>query len=352
MPVNLDDLQSIHNIDSAGMLECVHTFPQQLEDALNITRDWKINTYNPINIVILGLGGSAIGGDLLRAYLLHQARIPIQVCRDYNIPEFVNNNSLVLVPSYSGNTEETLSAYEQARGKGAHLIAYSTGGLLQQKAERDGISHFKIPAGYQPRAALGYAFVSLLITLQKMQIIVNQDEVLQETLQVLKDLQNAWQPVITAEQNLPKTLAQQLLGKIPVIYGSQDETAVIAYRWRCQFNENSKVLVSHHYFPELNHNEIVGWSGIRENYERLAVIFLRYPDDYMRITKRIELTKEFIAGKAPVEEIFAWGKSRLAKMFSLIYLGDLTSVYLAVLQGIDPTPVKVINWLKGELAKI
>ncbi len=302
------------------------------------------------NIVVTGLGGSAIGGDILRTYALSQARIPVLVNRDYDLPGFVDSNSLVLVVSYSGNTEETLSAYRQAGQKGAAVIAVTSGGKLADMADNDGAAVVQVPGGLSPRAATGYLFAPLALILAEIGIMPGAANDLEETIRILRDVRQAIHPGV--DDNQARMMARELKGNLPLIWGTTAHSEVAALRWKTQINENAKCPVFYNVFPELNHNEIVGFEEPKHILDHLVVIILRDSGDHERVQKRIEISKGIIADKVKkVMEVETRGESFLAKFYSLAYIGDYTSFYLALEYGINPTPVDTIDYLKSELAR-
>lgn len=350
----LDDLKGLKKIDKSGMIEAIKNMPENFEEAKRLTEEFMkgIRIRNILNVVITGLGGSAIGGDLVRMFIARKATIPVIVNRDYFLPAFADQNTLVIVSSYSGNTEETLSAYDDARLKGSRLIAITTGGKLKEKALEDGIPVLTIPPGLSPRAALGYSFIPLLIIIERLGIIpggVSRE--IEDAIKIMKEARGRFSPEVPEAENPAKGLARQFHKKLPIIYGSSGTTEIIAMRWKGQINENSKAPAYFNTFPELNHNEIVGWDGPEEILKGFQVVILRDEGDYERVQKRIEITREIINNKGgEVLEVWSEGGTCLARMFYLIMLGDFASVYLAALYKKDPTPVNLIDLLKKRLS--
>lgn len=348
----LDHL-SLTSADPGEMGKTIEALPDHLQHAWRLAKKFPFPASRPHHLLITGMGGSAIGGDLLRALVQHEMKIPCLVWRDYGIPGWVNSRTLVLISSYSGETEEALSSYREARKRNALVIAFSSGGTLGEMARREGLPHFSLPTGIQPRAAIGYSFLPLYLCLQKMRLIGTRDAEIGETITLLEKLRRNWGMKVPGHKNRAKRLALLLQGKVPAVYGASQITGVVALRWKCQLNENSKIPAVWNLFPELSHNEIVGFSGPGPFFRDMAVVILRNPDDHPRVQARVNLTKEIMKKKIRiVEEVWAQGSSSLARMFSLLYLGDFVSLYLAFLQKEDPTPVRVITWLKKELAKI
>lgn len=327
--------------------------PEQFSDMLKMKLDLPAKYQkNYLNILVSGLGGSAIGGDILRSYAAAKAAIPLVVNRDYDIPAFVGPQSLVLAVSYSGNTEETLSAYQQANQAGADIIVVSSGGKLSSLAREDGNMVAELPGGLSPRAATGYLFSPLALILEQLGLVKGASADLMETVQVLTDLREEINPVVDSAHNIARQLAGEMKGRIPVIWGSSSHSEVAALRWKAQINENAKAPAYYNIFPELNHNEMVGFEAPADLISQLMIIILRDPGDHERVKKRIEISKEVIRPRvAKVMEVEARGQSFLARFYSLAYIGDYASFYLAQEYGINPTPVQVIDFLKAELAK-
>lgn len=349
---DLNCVEGLCRIDSTGMLAALEGLPLQCSEAYgNLTDQVELPDIEAIShIVVTGLGGSAIGGDLLRVYAADKISVPITVNRDYVLPGFVGPDTLVFAVSYSGNTEETLSAYEEARARGASVIAISTGGKLGEMAGRDGIPLVKIPSGCAPRAATGFLFIPTLGILQRLGMLPDLTGEITEMISFVRELRKKLRPETPVEDNQAKQIACKLYKKIPVIWGAAGTTEVVAQRWKGQMNENAKVPAYWNVFPELNHNEIVGFQFPREILEKIHVIILRDGRDHARVQKRIEITKDVIKDVVDgYTEVWASGEGALSRLFSLIYTGDYASVYLAALYGIDPGPVKVIDFLKREL---
>lgn len=324
-------------------------FSEMLKMKLNLPGQYKKDYQN---ILVSGLGGSAIGGDILRSYALSRAAIPVIVNRDYDIPAFVGSQSLVLAVSYSGNTEETLSAYQQAKRAGANIIVVSSGGQLASLARKDGNMLVGIPAGLSPRAATGYLFCPLALILEELGLLPGVSNDLAETSQVLADLREEINPAVDSTRNMARQLAAEMKGRIPIIWGSSGHSEVAALRWKAQINENAKAPAYYNVFPELNHNELVGFEAPGDLVSQLLIIILRDPGDHDRVKKRIAISQEVIKSRvAKVMEVEARGNSFLARFYSLVYIGDYASYYLALEYGINPTPVAVIDYLKAELNK-
>lgn len=352
--IDLNNSETVKAGDPGKMLEALWKLPEQCIEALNIGRKMEIPAeYSSVaNIVVTGLGGSAIGGDFLRIFAGSRATIPVIVNRDYNLPKFVDEKTLLFAVSYSGNTEETLNAYSQARDKGAKIIALTNGGKLRQLAEKDGYPVIVVPAGISPRAATGYLLIPTLAVLEKLGLLENLSKEIDEMITVIKNSREKLNPEVPVSKNPAKQLAQKLFNKLPVIWASGGNTEVVATRWKGQINENAKAPAYWNVFPELNHNEIVGFEEPAEMLKNLEIIILRDKDDHPRVKQRMDISQDIIKNiVSDITEIWSEGEGQLARMFSLTYTGDFVSVYLAVLYGIDPTPVKNIDYLKNKLAE-
>ena len=350
----LDDAKQRAQIDPKEMWSLIEAFPDHINATLQKVEKLFLppiaRTLASSSIVITGLGGSAISGDLVRAAVGGAIKLPLIVNRDYVLPPFVNASTLVIACSYSGNTEETLSVYARAKAAGADVVCITSGGLLAEMAERDSLPVISLPGGLPPRAALGYAFTTLLGVLRAKGIIPDMSGDIKEAVAVLRALREKYRPETPLADNPAKQLAAEMHDKIVVVYGSSAIMEAAAYRWRSQIAENAKTLAFHHALPEMNHNELVGWLNPQASLKNIGVIFLRDAKDHPQVQKRFDLTREVIEGKAGVvREIHSEGKSRLASILSLVYLGDFTSLYMAYLNRLDPTPVAVIDAFKSKL---
>lgn len=344
---------TIQRFDRSNMRQLLARFSSQIEEAVAIGKQARV----PIrgaeirSLVVSGLGGSAIGGDLLRSYLQGELEVPFVVNRHYSLPDFVGRNSLVIISSYSGGTEETIAAHREAKRRGAKVLCISSGGDTGKLAKKFHEPLIVIPKGYPPRAALGLSFFPLLVALRKIGLIGPRDGDIRETIAAVKRKAKVYSS-LDFEKNPALALARQLYGKLPIVYSAADRFDVVNLRWRGQFAENAKVLAFGHVIPEMNHNELVGWRVLQRQMQDMAVIFLRDAKDHERVKIRMDITKGIVSEfAARIIDVHSEGRSLLARIFSLIYLGDWTSYYLAILNGIDPTPVRVIDYLKWELEK-
>jgi glucose/mannose-6-phosphate isomerase len=341
---------AIARVDPSEQLGDVLALPEHLRDALwrvesAIMQDWDTSA----GLVVAGMGGSAIGGALARAALGDHASRPIFVTRAYGLPTWTTPDTMVLCASYSGDTEETLACYESAGALGARRTVVTTGGRLAEMARADGVPVIPLPGGFQPRAAVAYMIVASL----EVAALCGAGPRLTSEIDVaashIEQLVAEWGPD-APEESLAKEIARGLYGTTPVIVGA-GLTTPIAYRWKTQINENAKQPAFFHELPELDHNEIVGWEGARD-VGRFSALFLDDSDAHPRVKERMALTEGLIAENAVASfHLETRGQTAIERVVSLVLLGDLVSIYLAALRGVDPGPVKVIDELKAALAK-
>ncbi len=345
----LDNLDEVKKIDKSNMLSFCIEAPKHYEEAAKLARAISISYPKPQTIIVAGMGGSAIGGELLKDWTRDKIRVPIEVCREYSLPAYANEKTLVFIMSYSGETEEALSVFLDAVKRNCMTICISSGGKLLEFAEKLKVPHLRVPSGMPPRAALPYLFLPMPIFLEKIGLISDINSEFSEAVEILKQVRDENSPEKPLSDNFSKRLASNINATVPVVYGFGIYRAV-AQRFKQQFNENGKIPSKWEFFPELNHNEIVGWETAKELTRCFSVIFIRDKDEPNEMRQRIETTKELICTQSmKVFEVWSMGKSRLAKMLSTVCIGDFTSVYLAILRGIDPTPVKTIAVLKEKI---
>jgi glucose/mannose-6-phosphate isomerase len=335
------------------MYDLIKNFPRQIEEAVAIGNavPLRLSVRGLHNIVLCGMGGSAIGGDLLRSYLLDELPVPFLINRSYVLPAFVGKRTLTIISSYSGTTEEALSCYREAIKRGAIILTISSGGTVEKLARKHRHVHIKVPGGPSPRAALGYSFFPLLIALARLKLISSKARDIRDTVALLRQKADEYSDPESAS-NTAVFLARQLYGRIGVVYSASERLDAVNTRWRGQMAENAKSLMWGHVLPEMNHNELVGWKVLRNHMRELQVLFLRDRDDHPRVARRLDITKQLIGEYTEhITDVWSEGRSQLARIFSLIHLGDWVSFYLAMLNNEDPMPVAVIDYLKNELAK-
>jgi glucose/mannose-6-phosphate isomerase len=344
----LDDVESMKALDRSGMLDTVGAFPDQLKHAMLIAQNVDYPAVTPRHVVVAGMGGSGISGQLLADWALDRLDVPVTVVNDYHLPAFCGNRTLVFVESYSGNTEETLNCFEEAMVRGCPTVVIASGGELATRARQRGVTLVEIPDDLPvPRAATAYLFVPLLMGIEGVGLAYASDE-LKEAHRVLSTMQQEMAPQVPVASNPAKQLAISIEGTIPVIYG-QGVLKAAARRWRTQLNENPKMLARDDVFPECNHNDTPAW-GESGNTQMFSVVLLRDSEEPQDVVDRVELTREIALDRAKVvAEVRARGDSALARLMSAMYVGDYASLYLAFLRGMDPAPVEMIEDLKRAL---
>ncbi|MBX3119805.1 MAG: bifunctional phosphoglucose/phosphomannose isomerase [Fimbriimonadaceae bacterium] len=349
----LDDRDYLLRNDPKGMYRLTCEFPDQCRKALDIAQKTTLQPlkFDPSFVVLSGLGGSAIGGDFLSAIIEDQGSVPFQVNRDYSLPNCVDSGTLLIASSYSGNTEETLSAYAIAKAKGATILATTSGGKLAELARADGFDVIQIPGGQPPRTALGYSLVPALVAAESFRLIPPQP--FAETIAGLEEVVRSCAVEVPFEQNQAKQIAAQLHGKLSVIYGLGSWQGVVAYRWKGQINENAKNMTFSARFPELNHNEVLGWvKATDQGVGQWVVVVLKDGTESAKMQARGKITLDLIGDRAEHIVVQAKGDSLLEKALTLTLLGDFVSLYLATLNDVDPENIDWLNHLKGELANI
>jgi glucose/mannose-6-phosphate isomerase len=345
----LDNLDEIRRIDRSNMLSFCVDAPKHYGEAAKIANTFSVGYPKPQTIVVAGMGGSAIGGELLKDWARDRVTMPIEVCREYSLPAYVNRKTLVFVVSYSGETEESLSVFLDAVKRKCMVVCISSGGKLREFAEKLNVPHLLVPSGMAPRATLPYLFMPLPSILDKIGVVSGVGVEVSDVTSVLKLVSLENLPEKPQSGNFSKTLASNICGTVPVVYGFGIYRAV-AQRFKTQFNENSKVPAKWEVFPELNHNEIVGWEEVGALAKDFSLLFIRDTDEPSEMRRRIETTQKLICKeKLKAFEVWGRGKTKLSKMLSVICMGDFTSVYLAVLRGVDPTPVRTISLLKDKI---
>jgi len=351
--IDLDDTSTYRQFDKSGMLNHLHGFPEECQKAWQKVLKFELPREHTriSNVVILGMGGSAIGGDIARRLAMAESKLPVWVHRDYGLPAFVDESTLVIASSYSGNTEETLSAFTKSLGNRSKKLAVTSGGKLEHLAQKEGIPTFIIDYQAPPRAAFPHSFIPLVGIFQKLGLLGDKSADLHEAVDTLKKLSGDLIETRPLASNPAKQLANKLWGHIAVIYGAEILSEV-AQRWKGEFNENSKAWAFFESFPELNHNAVVGYEFPPEAKERILVFMLRSSSLHPRNLLRYEVTAKLLARAGIVYEfVEATGKSALAQILSLVLLGDYASFYLSMLNEVDPTSTDAINFVKQYLAK-
>ena len=327
------------------MEKLIDAFPKQLKEALEIGRKATLKAPGGpyTNVVVTGLGGSGIGGRIAAQLMHKEAKCPIEVYNNYYLPGYVDHKSLVIACSYSGNTEETMAAMDQALAKGARIVVITSGGTMLEIAKAKGMDHIVIPGGNPPRTMLAYSLIQQFFVLHHFGIIGDGFE------GAVKTAANMLLDDKEAIKKAAMELTEKLVGKRLVIY-SEANTEAVSIRFRQQVNENSKELCWHHAIPEMNHNELVGWAGGDKS---LGVVIFRHKEDHERTQMRMEINKSIFEKYTPnVYEVWSKGDTAIARQLYLINLGDWVSLFLAQKKGVDPSEIAVINMLKGKLAEV
>ena len=340
----LDDLKMIHERDAQDALGIAEKQWQQL------TYDFTLASldFTPENIVFSGMGGSALAAQLAMTW--PGCKVPFVISRDYAIPGFVSDKTLFIASSYSGNTEETLNALRLAEAAGARIIVIAAGGELLRIAQEANYPLLVLPQASQPRYAALYSFKALLTILVSVGLLDAQTchNELEGAVETLKQATLGWRPDVATKDNLAKQLALDIVGKSVVVYGGP-LTYPAAYKWKISFNENAKNVAWVNQYPEFNHNEFMGWTSHPLD-KPYAVIDLRSSFEHPQITKRFEVTERLLSGRRPAPMVIqAEGATLLSQLFWLVALGDFVSLYTALLNGLNPTPVDLIEKFKKEL---
>lgn len=352
-PAALDDPAERRRLDPDGMLKYVAALPEQCRDAWTAAQllDLPAHLAAVKQVVVAGMGGSAIGGDLWRVLLQRECAIPVFNVRGYDLPPFVDRDTLVVASSFSGDTEETLSAFYQALPIACPKIAITTGGRLLAAARANGVPAFTYQFGGEPRAALGWSLMPLLAISEKLGLTSGIGTDVEEMIALLESMRSEIGEDTPTSENLAKQIAVSLHERLPVVYGA-GPLAEVARRWKTQLNESSKVWAFHEELPEIHHNAIIGYGLPKKIARETAVVFL-HSDDliHLRVQVRYGFTRDLLT-RAGVESLTvgARGVGALAQLLSLVYLGDYVSAYLALLYGVDPTPTTIIDELKAWLA--
>lgn len=339
--------------DPENMLSYINRLPDDLELAWQLGNTLPLaDLPKPKAIVICGMGGSAIGGDLFGAYMREIADVPVYSHRDYGLPAWAKGKGvLVICSSHSGNTEETLDSFKTARERGCSLLTISTGGKLRERALEAGVSAWTFEHDGQPRTALAYSFGILLGLANRLGLVTGQESAIEESARVMREWRAVYSVIEEKQANPCEELAIRLLDKNVIIFGA-GAMEVIARRWKAQIAELAKALASFEAIPEMNHNTLAGLLFPESLVENTAAVFLSAKTDHPRNQLRVEASIELFAESGvEVLEVFAKGESRLAQMWSLIQFGDYVAYYLALAYGIDPTPVTILTQLKQKLAK-
>ena len=350
-----EDLSKHYRVDVSKMLDLVLHLPDQIEAGWRECASLRVPaTRTPAPVIICGMGGSAIGGKLLRDLIQYDAHVPLFLESTYALPAFADKTTPVVCVSYSGSTEEVLGCFQNALMRKCPTIVVTSGGALAGEAEAAGVRVIRVPAGMPPRAALGALFAPLLALVSKWGIYQVADEEVELAVRKTRKLAERYSLDADPVDSRALQLAKRLYGKTPLIYGGDGLLRAAAYRWKCQFNENSKSMAFSGTFPEIGHNEVMGWDCPERLRSDFFLIVLRDVEDHPRVQRGMEVIQRMLeplgSGSVLVESEGDKGRGgRLARLLSIVLLGDLTSVYLAVEYGKDPTPIERIDRIKEEL---
>ena len=344
----------MHEIDKDDMYQSIWDFPENIIDAIELSENITLkNEYLDVNnIIIAGMGGSAIGGDVVYSLIKNEIKIPFVVNRGYDLPAWANSSTLIICSSYSGNTEETISILEEAKSLGAKVIGITTGGVLESLCKNYSFDFVNIPSGLQPRAALAFSFIPLLYILKKTSLInVEVRDWLESSVDLIKSKREEYSQ--DKENNPVYQLANKLYNKLPIIYADSTSLETVAVRLKGQICENSKILAYHSIYPEMNHNEIVGWENNEEFFSNYYVLWLMDEEMNSRNKSRKNIISEILSDlNVSQQEIKVDGNSFKERFLLLIHYGDWLSYWCAILHNTDPSPVKNIQTLKDKLSKI
>lgn len=340
----LDDLKYIHSKDKSDALGVANAQWQQLVQRFEVS--WAAS--NVENVVVAGMGGSALAASFVTSW--PKVRVPFEVVRGYDIPQYVSEKTLFIASSYSGNTEETLSTLKQAEVAKAQIVVISAGGALADIADKKDYPFYRLSSDFQPRMAVFYNFAALIQLLVDAQLVdASVIDELKKASKFVADESKNWSADIATTNNQAKQIALEMVGKSPVIYGGV--LAPATYKWKINFNENSKNIAWCNQFPEFNHNEFLGWTSHPVD-KPYAPVFLQSSFDNQQVTKRFEISARLLSGKMPTPLIIeSKGSTFLEQLLYVVTLGDFVSLYTAILNNLDPTPVELIEKLKVELAK-
>ncbi|MFI5240351.1 MAG: bifunctional phosphoglucose/phosphomannose isomerase [Candidatus Saccharimonadia bacterium] len=341
----LDDQGYVTNLDPSNALGIIAAQPAQLRLKLTFS-SFELDIDN---IVVTGMGGSALGAEFIRSYLSDRLPVPLSIVRDYTLPAFVGPKTLLIASSYSGNTEETITALAQAKQVKAKIVVQSSGGKLAEIAQAEGYPHILFPGGFQPRLAVLFQVRALAVIFESAGLVSGILEELEMAANWVEGKIGKWVLESPESDNPAKQLAEHLVGKTIVVYGGPT-LWLPTMKWKIDFNENSKNVASFYHLPEFSHNEYTGW--LFPNTKNIGVIELMSNLDVPHISRRFRISNRLLSGKMPKPFIVsAEGETKLQQMLWTVLLGDFVSAYLAFLNGIDPTPVNLVESLKKELAK-
>ena len=338
----------VAKFDPAGMRDIVASLPDQLEASLHLGLGSPIDLGEAQHVFLVGMGGSAIAGDVFAAWVADRSKVPIQVVRDYRLPAYARSEDVLVALSYSGNTQETLAATTQGIKLGCGVVAVTSGGALHELARKNDVPVFEIPPGLPPRGAFGHLF-GILPAIGEEWAFGRLRSDLERAIAHVRDLRKHLRPETGMRQNRAKRIAVRLRPTVPIVYAAPPFTS-IAKRWQTQFNENAKMLAFSSSFPEADHNEIVGWCEDRGGARRHTPILIRDRDESPEIRRQLDITVDLISRRVRVLEVDDDGETVLSRLLGTLYLGDYVSLYLSTLRRVDPLPLPAIVEFKRRLA--
>jgi glucose/mannose-6-phosphate isomerase len=352
--MDLNNLERMREIDTQGYIDHLNALPDQLAEAWELGKEFDLPKFPDgiDQVLIAGMGGSAIGGDLLAAYVEPDCKVPVIVHRDYTLPQWaISKNTLVICSSHSGNTEETLAVFDAAVDAGVQVMAVTTGGALADKARKRGLPVWQFEDDFQPRAAVGYSFGLLMAALSRLNVGVEFPENISDFIDELKADRENFLPELPVTQNLAKRMAGQLFGRWVTVWGA-DILAPVARRWKTQMNEVAKSYGAFEFLPEGDHNAFQGIAQPKKHIGMTMHIFLQAASNHPRNQLRSRLTRKgFMMEGHGTDVVVARGKGRLAQMWNLLLFGDYVAYYLAMAYEVDPSPVPKLVELKEQLKK-
>lgn len=355
MRVNLDDVAALQQLDTIRALRDTAEYDQQFSQGWELAQTFELSSITgPIeNILVLGTGGgSAASVNLIKSYLFDELRVSVQLNQGYSIPAHASDKTLIIVVSHSGNTEEVVSGYEQAIAAGAQVAVITAGGKVLEMARNHGHAHLVVPGGMMPRIVLGYIFLPILMILTKLGLAADKSEEVEETIALFTRLQSEYGPQAPLTVNTAKQIASEMDGLTPVIYGTLPYFDAPAWRWKNQLGENGKVMAFWNAIPSLHHDEAVGWDAPAAMLKGYHFTLIRDTEDSDKTSKRVEISAGILRERAgAVRVVHSQGVSRMARLFSIVYLADYVSLYTALIRGVDPTPVDVINLFKSKMGQ-
>jgi glucose/mannose-6-phosphate isomerase len=350
--IDLDDRAALRAADPGGMLDTVAGLAAQCREAYatGLATNPLPEAGGVTSIAACGMGSSAIAGEVLAALAAPRVRIPVAVVRTPELPEFCGPHTLLIASSYSGETSETLGLFEEAAARGCRILSISSGGTLGERSAEVGVGRVLVPGGFMPRAAFGHMALGALGAIEAIGIVPSHADDVDEAVALMEEVVSESGPDAPSAANPAKALALAIGEHVPVVWGADGIASVAATRWKTQFNENAKVPAFAAALPELDHNEVVGWSSGRG--DGFAVIALRHAGEHGDVATRFPLSEEIARRSgADVHEVEARGRSDLARLLTLVQIGDLVSTYVGLARGVDPSPIEAITSLKRALAE-